>query len=186
MSGFCQNRQPMPRADTGHRARKTRGFTLLEVVVVLAIISLTSAIVFPRLTIMAASYEFATQRDSFEQILNGLPYQAYRENDDRILQGFYTSAGRNMTAKPARAAGSSLPGSMRTRALIEEPREQLPPVTTRYAELAIPDGWEVTVNDPIYIRGSGYCTGGTVDLSVGRLQYTYTLKPPLCRAELQE
>ncbi|MGE0282446.1 MAG: prepilin-type N-terminal cleavage/methylation domain-containing protein [Rhodospirillaceae bacterium] len=176
----------MPRPSHGHGAESARGFTLLEVVVVLVIVSLTSAIVFPRLTTMASSYEFASQRDSFEQTLNGLSYRAYRENDDRILQGTYTSAGRDETAKARRSGRTELAGNMRTRALIAEPREHLPPVTRRYADVPLPEGWEVVIEDPIYFRGSGYCTGGTVELSVGRLEYIYALRPPLCRAELLE
>jgi prepilin-type N-terminal cleavage/methylation domain-containing protein len=177
----------MPRRDVRRcGAQGARGFTLLEVVVVLVIVSMTSAIVFPRLATMASSYEFASQRDTFEQNLNGLSYQTYRENNDKILQGFYTAAGRDEKARSKQGGVASLAANMRTRPLTSEFREDLAPVTTTYAEIPMPDGWEVVVNDPIYYRGSGYCSGGTIDLFVGRLQYSYMLRPPLCRAELVE
>lgn len=164
-----------------------RGFTLLEIVVVLVIVAMTGAIVFPRLTTMAASFEFASQRDSFEQALNGLAYRAYRDNDDKTLQGSYTHAGRDADAKPTRREPSmTLPPELRTRSLFANSREHLPPVTASHAMLPLPEGWEMVIEDPIYFRGSGYCSGGTVELYVGRLQYTYNLRPPLCRAELVE
>ncbi len=170
-----------------NRATGERGFTLLEIVVVLVIVAMTGAIVFPRLTTMAASFEFASQRDSFEQALNGLTYRAYRDNDDKTLQGSYSAAGRDIEAKqPRREPGTTLPPEMRVRSLAANSREHLPPVTTSYAVLPLPQGWEMVIQDPIYFRGSGYCSGGTVELFVGRLQYTYRLQPPLCRAELVE
>ena len=177
----------MRRADIGRIAgAQERGFTLLEIVVVLTIIAMTSAIVFPRLTTMAASFEFAAQRDSFEQALSGLSYQAYRENDDKVLHGFYTAAGRDATGQPRRRPSNTLPPQMRTRSLFTESREHLPPVRTTYAVLPLPEGWEMAIEEPIYFRGSGYCSGGAVELFVGSLRYSYDLRPPLCRAELRE
>ncbi len=177
----------MPRPDAADRAAPgERGFTLLEIVVVLVIVSMTSAIVFPRLATMAASYEFASQRDTFEQTLNGLPYKAYRENSDAILHGFYTAVGRDEARQPQGERGTTLAPFMRTRPPTSGSREHLPPVTAAYASITMPQGWEVVVDEPIYFRGSGYCSGGTVDLFVGRLQYSYVLRPPLCRAELVE
>jgi prepilin-type N-terminal cleavage/methylation domain-containing protein len=188
MSASCRSRQPMSRPEKERNAATgERGFTLLEIVIVLVIVAMTGAIVFPRLTTMAASFEFASQRDSFEQALNGLSYKTYRENDDKILQGSYTDAGRAEAAKqPRRDPGTILPPEMRTRSLLAESREHLPPVVTNYAALPLPQGWEMVIAEPIYFRGSGYCSGGTVELFVGRLQYSYRLRPPLCRAELME
>jgi prepilin-type N-terminal cleavage/methylation domain-containing protein len=167
-------------------AATSRGFTLLEVVVVLVIVSLTSAIVFPRLTTMVASYAFATERDGFEYALSGLPYQAYKENTDKILHGLYTSAGRDEARRSRRDGAAEIPAYMRTRPLIDQSREHLPPVNPTYVEMPLPEGWEVVVEEPIYYRGSGYCSGGIVRLHVGRLLYNYALKPPSCRAELME
>lgn len=174
-----------PDARTRRRSR-ARGFTLLEVVIVLVIVSMTGAIVFPRLATMAASFEFASQRDMFEQALNGLSYQAYRDNSDKIFSGLYTATGREEVKQARSQRGETLAPHLRTRSLIVESREHLPPVTTSYAEVPVPDGWEVVVGEPIYYRGSGYCSGGTVELYIGRLQYSYALRPPLCRAELVE
>lgn len=185
MWAFCRSRPLMRDPDARSTASDARGFTLLEVLVVLVIVSVTGAVVFPHLTNMAASFEFATQRDTFEQTLSGLPYQVYRDNSDMILLGSYTAAGRDQR-KPQASSGETLAASMRTRSLIPEAREHLPPVNANYIEVPLPAGWEVVVKEPIYYRGSGYCSGGTVEVFVGRLEYSYLLRPPLCRAELME
>lgn len=168
------------------RLGRTRGFTLLEVVIVLVIVSMTAALAFPRLSTMAASFTFASERDQFEQTLNGLPYVALRSNSDQILLGTYTEAGRDARKEPRRALGETLDPSLRTTSLMANAREHLPPVNASFVPVALPAGWQIVVDEPIYYRGSGYCTGGRVNLFIGRLQYTYDLRPPLCRAELVE
>jgi len=166
--------------------RHTRGFTLLEVVVVLVIVSMTAALAFPRLSTMAASFTFATERDSFEQTLNGLPYTALRSNSDQMLLGTYTDMGRDTRPKIRGSLGDTLDPSLRTTSLLANAREHLPPVNASFAAFPLPSGWQMEVDEPIYYRGSGFCTGGRVNLFIGRLAYTYQLRPPLCRAELVE
>lgn len=196
MSGFCQNpRLTPPSAETHaagamestmHAPRHTRGFTLLEVVVVLVIVSMTAALAFPRLSTMAASFTFATERDSFEQTLNGLPYAALRSNSDQILLGTYTDAGRDTRKQPRGSLGDTLDPSLRTTSLLANAREHLPPVNASFVAFPLPSGWQMEVDQPIYYRGSGFCTGGRVTLFIGRVERIYQLRPPLCRAELVE
>lgn len=164
----------------------SRGFTLLEVVVVLVIVSMTAALAFPRLSTMAASFTFASDRDQIEQALNDLPYSALRNNSDQILLGSYTELGRETQKELKKGFGETLDPSLRARSLMAESREHLPPVNTSYMEMTVPSGWRMVVDEPIYYRGSGFCTGGKVDLFVGPTRYTYELRPPLCRAELEE
>lgn len=163
-----------------------RGFTLLEVVVVLVIVSMTAALAFPRLSTMAASFTFATERDQFEQTLNGLPYAALRSNSDQLLLGTYTDAGRDTRKQPRGSLGDTLDPSLRTTSLLQNAREHLPPVNVSFVTFPLPLGWLMEVEQPIYYRGSGFCTGGRVNLIIGRVEHTYQLRPPLCRAELVE
>lgn len=177
-------------APRGRRRRTPRagqhGFTLLEILIVLLIVGMTSAVVFPRLGTMAASFEFASQRDDLERTLNGLSYRAFRENSDLLLAGTYTEDGRG--EKPRRQAERSgiLRAGLATRSLLPAAREHLPPVNAKPADVALPPGWTLVVAEPIYFRGSGFCSGGRAEVYVGRLQYAYEMKPPLCRAVLVE
>jgi len=168
------------------RARASSGFTLLEILIVLVIMSMTSAIVFPRLGTMASSYEFATQRDMLEQTLNGLSYAAVRENTDMVLFGTYTEAGRDERNQLRSDFGETLKPGMLTRSLLPNSREHLPPVNAAPANIPLPAGWELIAAAPIYFKGSGFCTGGTISVAVGYLEYAYEMKPPHCRAVLVE
>lgn len=188
MSGSCPKLPPMPRPDTQiYFSRSSRGFTLLEILIVLVIMSMTSAIVFPRLGTMASSYEFATQRDMLEQTLNGLGYEAVRDNTDMILFGTYTETGRDERKQQRRGGfGETLKPGLQTRSLLPNSREHLPPVNAIPAKIPLPAGWELVAESPIYFKGSGYCTGGRISVAVGSVDYAYEMKPPLCRATLVE
>lgn len=175
------------RSTSTHPARTcTRGFTLLEVLVVLVIVSATAAIVFPQLTTMADAVEFALEREKFEQTLNALSYQAFRENQPMVLAGTYTDAGRDAETQPGQRSGGTLRANLRTLPVNGEEREYLPPLNLAFPAPPLPEGWLVTVDAPIYFQGSGYCTGGNIELFIGDLQYSYVMTPPLCRAVLVE
>lgn len=184
-SAFCRS-QPRMRWNNDTTRSHTRGFTLLEILVVLAILAATSAIAFPRLETMAASFRFAADRDSFEQTLNGLAYQAFRDNSDVVLEGTYTIDGHDKLAARRQDRGETLRAGLRTRSLVRTDREHLPPLNAAPADVPLPDGWRLVVDEPIYFRGTGYCSGGSAELFVGSAQYSYEISPPHCRAVLVE
>ena len=154
--------------------------------VVLVILGFTAGVVVPRMTTMGASFDFALKREAFEQTLNGLSYQAFRDNQDLLLLGDYTEAGRIEGSEPRRDPGASINPALRTLPSADELREHLPPLNPAYAKLALPAGWRVSVAVPIYFRASGFCGGGAVTLEVGRAEYSYALTAPQCHATLVE
>ncbi|HCX15176.1 MAG TPA: hypothetical protein DGZ24_07660 [Rhodospirillaceae bacterium] len=162
----------------------TQGFTLLEILVVLFIVGLTSAVVLPRLPLVADSLDFALKRQSFEQNLSGLAYQAYTNGQNFILSGHYTSLGPKPGQRGLRPPRRSLRSDLRTMPTSDESREFMPPVITADVTPVVPDGWELIVPKPIYFRGSGFCTGGYAELVIGRLRYDYVLDTPSCKANL--
>jgi prepilin-type N-terminal cleavage/methylation domain-containing protein len=163
-----------------------RGFTLLEMLVVLVIVSLTAGVVLPRMTTMGASLDFALKREAFEQTLNGLAYQAFRDNQDLLLLGDYTDIGRIEGSEPKTVPGETIAAGMRTLSIIDQPRDHLPPINPAYAVLPLPPGWRASVKAPVYFRASGFCGGGAVVLEIGRAEYSYTLSSPQCHAQLTE
>ncbi len=161
-----------------------RGFTLLEILVVLFIVGVTSAVVLPRLPLVADSLDFALKRQDFEQTLSGLAYKAYTDSQDFVLAGRYTSLGRVEGQDDAASIRRGVRSDLRTLPMSEESREYLPPVILAEVAPTMPEGWELVVPEPIYFRGSGFCTGGDAELVIGRLRYAYVLAAPSCKATL--
>lgn len=120
-----------------------RGFTLLEVVVVLALMALALGIVVPRLDVFTDSIAAAHERET-------------------IIEGI---AALGLTA---RQNGQVIVFSGQT--------EPLP--------VQVPQGWSISVADPIRFYSSGACSGGVVILQSGSRRFMYRLEAPRCRATL--
>lgn len=150
--------------------------------VVLVIVAGTSAIVFPNLTTLSSTVDFAFKRDSFERVMNGIAYGVFRDNQDAILVGTYTDQGRVPDDGVKPDLGTTLQGNLRTKSLTASQREILPPVIPFYPTVTLPEGWRLDIRNPVYFHSSGFCDGGDVELTVGRARYEYKLVPPLCHA----
>ncbi len=62
----------------------SRGFTLIEILVVLAVMGLLTSIAVPAMQRMAEGYEISTQRAQLLADLNGMSYRAYA-NGKRVV-----------------------------------------------------------------------------------------------------
>ena len=139
------------------RGERGSGFTLIEVVVVLALIAALMAIAFPQFVRLYARARVAFERQDLERQLTELPEKV-------------RSAGRpGVLADPATApdAPSDAP----------QPLEGTPMAL----RLDPPDGWTVSVPNPIRYHFNGVCDGGEVTLALPPLSLRYVLAPPLCR-----
>ncbi len=158
----------------------SRGFTLLEVLVVLVLVGMLTAFSLPQFSILRDRLTFNLNRESFERELDGLSYVAFKEGSAVVLSGEYprrpaentTTAEENVSIA---APDFSEPGQLRT----------VKPVAYLDAALNLPETWVLSVDEPIVYQPSGFCTGGTVNLAIGGQLYIYGLKAPTCQAQLK-
>jgi prepilin-type N-terminal cleavage/methylation domain-containing protein len=134
------------------------GFTLIEVVIAVAILGLAMSFVLPRLTGWVDRLAFSMRQQQFEDALAELGSKARRTGRTVVLRStnpMPNSPGRNSSA----------------------------PNPTEPAAIELPSAWTLTVDPPIAFRYDGICTGGTVRLSFPAGEKTYRLRAPYCRLE---
>ncbi len=171
------------RADDAAPMTAQRGFTLLEILVVLAIAGLLSAVALPQFSVISDRLEFTLNRESFERELSGLGYRAFTEGRPFVLSGQYP---RKPEAEPEGPLSQPPTLAVASPDEIMEPGQYraLRPVMADDAPLTLPKDWHLTVEKPVIYQVSGFCAGGLLTLAVGGQRYVYDLKAPECRIAL--
>lgn len=140
----------------GWRCRMSRGFTLLEILVVMAIAGLLAGVVLPQLRTIAQSVEIASQRTEVKSAIESLGYRAYATGKAVTLADIDPDRGRSN--------GASAPPA-----------------------IALPTGWQVRAQQPVYYSASGVCSGGKIEIvDPARGREAFRLEPPRCRLEAVE
>jgi prepilin-type N-terminal cleavage/methylation domain-containing protein len=141
------------------------GFTLIELVVVLAIIAAISAIAYTWLMPLATRVRIAFDRDDFERQLLELPQRVRLDGRGGVLTGLSGDrlpGGMTIEVEGAAKAGNAL----------EE---------WQVLRLDVPNGWRLVVSQPVFYHFSGACEGGVVAFVLPTASLRYVLTAPLCR-----
>ena len=160
-----------------------RGFTLVEMLVVLLLGALLTATVLPAMQRVLEGSQYRTSRDAIVGRLGELSYEAFASGHSIVLT---SSAGTDAAAPPASitappaapVSGVALaPGGAAGAPLA--PAQPAPP--PRYP-VDLPEGWAIEVKHPIRFAFNGICEGGELTLfPPGRPPERLTLAAPMCQ-----
>ncbi len=152
-----------------------RGFTLLELLVALALVGLVAAIAFPNLERLYASVTRSTERDYILDQFAGLGLRAMRQGRSFVVSGTGAPAASG-PANPGAGLAPADPGSD-TRVVAPVPLSAYTPY-----DIDLPQGWEVLLDPPLVVRASGVCLGATLTLRYqGEAESRIDLAAPWCR-----
>lgn len=132
-----------------------RGYTLLELLVVLLIFSFLSALVVPQLTTLYHSLQLAYTRDEIINQIGSLGYQAFQQRQNFKLISYPPLTNLEDT---------------------EATKQPILP-------LKLPAGWRIETKNPILFQANGVCHGGTVFLHYQTQTFRLILEPPFCQPQ---
>lgn len=144
----------------GPLRKRAAGFTLLELLVVLALIGLLVALALPNLTRLYDSLARSSERDHILDQFAGLGHDAMLQRRAYVVFG--------TDKRPAPDDPDQL--------AIYADYEPYP--------LDIPEGWRVRLDAPLLVRPNGVCLGGEVTLEHDdEPSVTASLEAPFCRLD---
>lgn len=169
MSATCPS-SPHQRVD-GPRTTLSSGFTLLELIVVLTLLSLMTAMAAPNLRRLYGAVSRTTERNEILDRFADLGRQATLHRRAYLVVGTDTPNERKKgdTALRLDDEDAAFSGAV-------SPLEHHKPY-----RMDVPDGWTLHLPAPILVRANGVCLGGEVVLFYhGEPDVRLVLDPPYC------
>ena len=150
------------------------GVTLLELVAVLALLGLITALALPNLQGLRERLARTTERDRILQQLAGLGQEAMLGGRTYLILGDSLEWADGQACAPGRESSSGTAnGGMACHPSLAEGYDLY--------ELDLPEGWEARLDRPLVIRASGVCLGAQVRLiHRGKTAARVSLVPPYC------
>lgn len=144
------------------------GFTLIELMIVLAILASLAAIAYPGVVRLYASVRASFEQQDLERQLLALPRQMRLAGHNGILM--------DPSDSDATPAGDASAGSAKSDSVFG-PWQRL--------QIDLPKGWSMRVPKPIIYHFTGTCDGGEIAFSLPPASLSYVLTAPLCRPLLR-
>lgn len=142
------------------------GFTLIEMVVVLAVVAGLSVIAYGALVSGYARVRAAYDRDDLERQLLELPQRVRTSGYGGILTD---------------RSGDKLPDGVRIIEVEGVSEAEKSIEDWHVLRLSLPPGWRMRVAKPILYHFSGSCEGGELVFALPPVSLHYQLAAPLCR-----
>lgn len=147
-----------------------RGYTLLEMLVVMLIFGLLTALVTPQLTRLYERVQISYERQEVLERINGLTFLAFQQGADSLLIKYPVDEESGQSTDP-KASDPKSP-------VLNELLKPIP--------LELPAGWTLQTEHPIHFLAHGVCQGGTLHLQHPQHPLiTLELMPPFCQAHWQ-
>ena len=151
------------------------GFTLLELVVVLLLLALVAALAVPNLERLYAGVVRSTERAYILDQFTGLGRRAM--HGGRTFVVVASGGGEPSATAAAPREARARPGDA----------GPLPPAARRdHAphRIDLPEGWEISFDEPLVVRANGVCLGAELTLRHrGEVDVRIRLEPPFCRVD---
>ena len=157
---FRKSEKPLNPRESFKRAKIAGGFTLVEALVVVLLVSLLLSVGYPFGQRMLSSYESKVEIERISQQLTDL-----RESAKKAGEGFWV-VSESFALSPERV------------------REELQIPMTYSRRSLSSDSFQIGQARPILVHPSGYCEGGRLSLEAENAEVRhYQLKAPFCRLE---
>ena len=173
-------RKGVARAHAGPVA--AAGFTLLELLVVLLLVGLISALAFPNLEQLRTAVTTSTERDYILDRIAGLGRHAMLQERAYVVLGTRRGDGADVS-DPAPMTFDDERDDSRTRISGSPTGPASRSDYERYV-IDLPEGWEIRLDEPLVVLANGVCLGAALTLYDREAEdFRVDLEPPYCRVD---